>query len=409
MSTIVAPPEVVSPISTTSSSPVPAQQQPTKFYRPELDGLRFCCFLAVFIGHSFLISPQMFSGSGPMMAELGRWLVAIMNMGYVAVGAFFVLSSYLITELLLREHERTGRIDIGAFYARRALRIWPLYYFFLIVTLVVERSCGLASIPTADLPWYFTFLGNWQIVTSAHIPHSAAQLLWTVAIEEQFYLVWPVLIAFISPKRLVWACLALLLAGSVTRIWLWQTGASHFAIYFNTAVHFDTIAWGALLAIGTRCGWLDSWSAAARWSLVTGGVVAAILTQRYLADVQPFPAWPVIAYPLFALAALAVVAGAIRLNAEQTSPLTHPWLVHLGKISYGLYIWHLLAILLVYRLGWCAPRSPGTILFALPLTILLAELSYIWVEKPFLAWKERYARADAKPEGLPRQSAVAEI
>src|SRR5687767_1431593 len=153
------------------------------FYRPELDGLRFFSFLAVFISHAYLISPGLFAGGGPWVQELGRWALAAGHCGYAAVAVFFVLSSYLITELLLREHERHGRIDVPAFYARRALRIWPLYYFFLILTLIVEPKLGIPGVPTGDAPWYLGFLANWQIVLSGQIPRSAAQVLWTVSIE----------------------------------------------------------------------------------------------------------------------------------------------------------------------------------------------------------------------------------
>ncbi|WP_425619298.1 acyltransferase family protein [Anatilimnocola sp. NA78] len=409
MSTLVldSPADVISaPGVRAEKKPAPA---PSRFYRPELDGLRFFSFLAVFLSHAHLIKPQQFAGQGPVMAQIGSWLMSLSHLGYPAVAVFFVLSSYLITELLLREHERTGTIDIRAFYARRALRIWPLYYCFLISTFFIERWIGMPGIPVGQMPWYLAFLGNWQIVTTGTIPRSAAQLLWTVAIEEQFYMVWPLLLVLISPKRLVWACVALIVAGQATRIYLWQTQASFFAIHFNTFVQFDSIAWGGLLAIATRRGWLDHLSAATRWGLMGLGLLIALFTEHYLAGSRPFAAWAVFAYPLFALAALAIVAGAMRSQAQATSWLTHPWLLHWGKISYGLYIWHILAIFLVYKFGWCPPRSSWTALYALPLTFGLAELSYYWIEKPFLRWKDRFARVDSRPADETRQPAVAEI
>lgn len=130
--------------------------------------------------------------------------------------------------------------------------------------------------------------------------------------------------------------------------------------------------------------------------LCRGGGLLAVITQLYLAEDKPFAAWPMAAYPSFAIAAVMVVTGAMRSNAQQPSLLTHPWLVHLGKISYGLYIWHLLAIVLTYKFGWCRPQSVWTSLYALPLTMALAEISYQWIEKPFLRWKDRFGRAEAR-------------
>jgi peptidoglycan/LPS O-acetylase OafA/YrhL len=384
----------------------PAAARPG-FYRPELDGLRFCSFLAVFISHAYLIHPRMFADAGPMMTEVGRWALAAGHCGYAAVAVFFVLSSYLITELLLREHERNDRIDVSAFYARRALRIWPLYFFFLILMLIVEPRLGMPGIPAADVPWYLAFLGNWQIVWNGQIPRSAAQILWTVAIEEQFYLLWPLLIAFVSPKRLGWMCALLLLLGQLARLALVASGAPYHAIHFHTCVQFDAIAWGGLLAVAVRNGAFANWPRFARSTMFVGGGVLAIATQRFLAEDKPFAAWPMAAYPLFAIAALSIVGGAIR-SGDEPSWLTHPWLVRLGKISYGLYIWHLLAIVLTYKFGWCPPQSMWTSLYALPVTVGLAELSYQWIERPFLRWKEQFSRTTASEHAAAKPTAIAE-
>lgn len=388
-----------------STSALPANGT---FYRPELDGLRFCSFLAVFVSHAYLISPKIFANSGPIITEIGRWALAAGHCGYAAVAVFFVLSSYLITELLLREHDRSAKIDVPAFYARRALRIWPLYFLFLILMLIVEPRLGMPGIPAADVPWYLAFLGNWQIVWNGQIPRSAAQILWTVAIEEQFYLVWPLLIAFISPKRLGWMCAALLVFGQLTRFILVASGSPYHAIHFHTCVQFDSIAWGGLLAVAIRHGWLRHWPLSLRRGMFIGGAILAVATQRLLAEDKPFAAWPMAAYPLFALAALLVVAGAMRSHEHEPSWLTHPWLVRLGKISYGLYIWHLLAIVLTYKFGWCRPQSVWTSLYALPLTIGLAEVSYHWIERPFLRWKEQFARSEKRAEITVKQPQVAE-
>jgi peptidoglycan/LPS O-acetylase OafA/YrhL len=379
-----------------------ASTKPSGFYRPELDGLRFFCFLAVFFGHSHLVSSASFADAGPIMAAIGSWCITIIShSGYAAVTVFFVLSSYLITELLLREHERNGRVDLFAFYARRALRIWPLYFLFLGVVLWLEPRLGVTGLSPHAVPWFAGFLANWQIVLTGEIPRSAAQVLWTVSIEEQFYLLWPLLLVFMSPKRLPWICLGLMGVGHATRWWLVGHHAPTHAIHFHTAVQLDAIAWGGLLALALRHSRLESWSPIIRTGMAASGVVLAIGTQRFLAEAQPHAAWPLLAYPLFAFAAVLIVFGVMRTNPAQGGLLTHPRIVYLGKISYGLYIWHLLAIVLAYKSGLCSPRSVWTSVIALPLTMIFAHLSYRFFEAPFLRWKGSFQRVYAqKSEAL---------
>lgn len=279
---------------------------------------------------------------------------------------------------------------------------------FLILTLIVEPKLGIPGVPTGDAPWYLGFLANWQIVLSGQIPRSAAQILWTVSIEEQFYLFWPLLIALVSPKRIGWMSVGLLIGGQVSRLVMVAQSAPFYAIHFHTFTQLDAIAWGGLLAIAVRRGWLTNWPVVVRRGLMFGGLVLAVVTQRYLAEGKPFAAWPLAAYPLFAIAALLVVGGAMRAQAGEASWLTHPWLVRLGKISYGLYIWHVLAILLVYKFGWCRPQSVLTSLYALPLTIGFAEVSYHWLEQPFLRWKSRFSRTEVaeSTEAAPSKDAA---
>ncbi len=113
------------------------------FYRPELDTLRFFAFFYVFLCHGLAGRPEEYTRLG-VPSELALWISGILQSGANAVGLFFVLSSYLITELLLRERARTGRIDVRAFYMRRTLRIWPLYYVFVILVFVALRPFGIA-------------------------------------------------------------------------------------------------------------------------------------------------------------------------------------------------------------------------------------------------------------------------
>ena len=147
-----------------------------RFYQPELDGLRFYAFLGVFVYHTL-----------PSQAMPWLW-GAVIKSGAAGVDLFFALSAFLITSLLLRERQQTGRISLRLFYLRRILRIWPLYFVVLALGVVLAHT-----VPDQRLPWYYIagyllFIGNWVSAAFGH-PQSICSPLWTVSIEEQFYLV----------------------------------------------------------------------------------------------------------------------------------------------------------------------------------------------------------------------------
>src|SRR5687768_7831381 len=165
------------------------------FYHPELDVLRFVAFLAVFMHHALPRDARLYVNSGLSQAAT-QWLLTAKEAGAFGVDLFFALSSYLITELLLREHEQRGTFSVAAFYVRRALRIWPLYFTFLALTVLVVPTL----IPTDRFgPIYITsfalFVGNW-VCAAKGLPFSVASPLWSISVEEQFYIGWPLLLRF---------------------------------------------------------------------------------------------------------------------------------------------------------------------------------------------------------------------
>ena len=166
-----------------------------KVYFPNLDGLRFYAFLAVFFAHSFWTEFD-YMRLNPAF----HFLKEVAYKGVLGVNFFFVLSGFLITYLLLEEKAVTGKVNIPAFYMRRILRIWPLYYFVVFVGFVVvpfvQSRLGQPTPERGNILYYLAFLGNFDVKPTSAV----LGILWSIAVEEQFYLVWPVVFSIVPPR-----------------------------------------------------------------------------------------------------------------------------------------------------------------------------------------------------------------
>src|SRR5260370_19912385 len=174
-----------------------------------------------------------------------------MYAGVFGVDLFFVLSAYLITELLLREKEQCGALDVRGFYLRRMLRIWPLYFFYIALALIPAFN------PNHVFTWRyavaFLFLaGNWSIVAYGWPLHSIIGALWTVSIEEQFYLSLPPLVRKLSRKGIALAAIAMLIVSAATRIAMVAVHGGINSVWCNTLASLDPIAAGILVAVTLR-------------------------------------------------------------------------------------------------------------------------------------------------------------
>jgi peptidoglycan/LPS O-acetylase OafA/YrhL len=352
-----------------------------RFYRPELDVLRFGAFLLVFIHHGFPLTAAEYVGWG-VPQTLAALLAAGARAGALGVDLFFALSAYLITELLLREKRSRGSFDIRAFYVRRILRIWPLYYFALLVLLPL-----LAFVmPSDTMPrnfWraFLFFAGNWACAWWNAYP-SALALLWSVSIEEQFYLVWPWLMRLFG-SRMPLIAGAMLGVATITRVFLLAHHASHAGIWTNTLARMDPIAGGALLALLLH-GNTPKHTLRSRVLWIASGGMALWIAGSVLTD----PTWMwIVTFPLAAAGCVAILYGSFAPDAGHTRLL-----IYLGKISYGLYVFHVAAIRLVQRMAGPSFIGPAVLLIAFALTVAAASLSYRYLESPFLRWKNRFER-----------------
>ena len=351
------------------------------FYQPELDVLRFFAFCLVFIAHAvYFVDIDWAHLSKPLFT----FMFAVHGAGYYGVDLFFVLSSYLITELLYREREKTGAIHLRQFYVRRMLRIWPLYFFFLLVVWPLAALLDPKEHVTGGvLAAFLLLVGNWRCVFWGW-PHTLVDQLWSITVEEQFYLTWPLLMKRWQ-KKLPVVAVCMLVAANFMRVYYVVWPVTDASIWCNTLARLDPIAGGILLAYWLH-GRENNMVKNLRWQI--GCVAAAILlfVGNYgdHTDVRAL-----YSYPLADLACVMLVFATLKPQTRHQPNLTVRALIYLGQISYGLYVFHQLSFELVNLL----PQRPAALTMALAMlfVIVLASLSYRLLETPFLRFKERFA------------------
>ena len=300
----------------------PTRSLTERFYHPELDVLRFFAFFLVFLHHSLPHETAFYTkmGTSPLLASL---LAGIGNTGAFGVNLFFVLSSYLITELLIRERQRFGRVDLRAFYIRRILRIWPLYFAFLAFAWVMQWY-----VPHQHIGWRaglaFTLLGgNWWVVFVG-FPSSIIFPLWSVSVEEQFYLFWPVTMRRLSQRGLLIASAAMLVTANLTR---WYLAAHHTwesKMWANTFVQLDAIALGILLAalLAGRAPRIGRLCSAPRSSPPASPASPSPPTTSRSKSILLTVPRVLLGYPIVALGAVAVFLSALHKSPDVASALS---------------------------------------------------------------------------------------
>jgi peptidoglycan/LPS O-acetylase OafA/YrhL len=335
-----------------ASSPSPAG---ALGYRPALDGMRGLSVLAVIAYH-------------------GR-IFGLRN-GFLGVDIFFVLSGFLITTLLVEEWHSRRDIRFGRFYMRRILRLFPA-----LAALVVLYALVADWRPALVAGLYVT---NWAAALWGYSPGYLGHT-WSLAIEEQFYLLWPPLLYLllrcgVSRRALVGAALGGAAAAAGLRAWLWAHGASAGRVHYGLDVRADSLLVGAAAGLAWAGGWLPRAGTGLR---VAGALAVAVLIGCLLRDPSTETFFYRGGYTLVALAAAVWMTAVLR---RPPAPLTHPALLWIGRRSYGLYLWHYPILRWFAGRGW--PLAVG-----IALSFAVAAASFVWIEQPFLRLKRRYRAA----------------
>jgi peptidoglycan/LPS O-acetylase OafA/YrhL len=366
---------------------------------PALDGLRGLAILLVILYHHTLMRQE---------TLFDRVYVNLARLGWSGVDLFFVLSGFLITGILY--DSKGSRHYFRNFYVRRTLRIFPLYYAVVFFSLIVLPRAwpawGLTQLDRSAMEdrsqaWYWLYLQNFLFARDENLGHPALAVSWSLAIEEQFYLVWPVVVSLLSRRHLIWTCGALILTALSLRIWMVSAGVHPTTIYVLPFNRMDALATGALLALlvrGEGMGprllfWARQLWPAALLLVLGIWYLDGPLDNRDATG----PLMQAVGY-----SALAWLFGSLLVLALDPQPrafvprvFTWPLLRAFGKYSYALYLFHV-PVRRIFRDTWFPVDSfptwlgsplPGQLLFYFAATapaFILAWLSWHLYEKQAL-------------------------
>lgn len=346
---------------------------------PYLDGLRGIAIILVFIGHA--------KNTVPFISGIWR---TILGNSHLGVMIFFVLSGYLITRLLIHEHAKTNTINIRKFYLRRALRIFPIYYLYLLIIAICVYGFKIIELPFDYLWTTALYLANYrQFFTSASvsIDYKFIGHFWTLSLEEQYYMVWPsvlLLFGFEKTKRFLPFVLAAYPLLRLASYFLFPSSRGQIGMMLHTMG--DSILWGCYAAL------LEKFHPK--------------LIEDFISKMQKFkPAPFLILFSLFIIIPLITtklggnflmtvgmcLEGALTaifllyiLNAKPASFefLNNRTLSFIGVLSYSIYIWHML----ILRNNHFTSNFPLNLI----LTLSAAYISYTFIEKPIMNLKDRF-------------------
>ncbi len=367
-----------------------------RIYFENLDGLRFLCFLAVFFFHSFHTEYAYIRDSNTYHFVKRN----IFGNGSLGVNFFFVLSGFLITFLLIEEKKLNGQVNLKNFWIRRILRIWPLFYFCIFFGFVIfpflKQFFGQVPNETANPFYYLTFINNFDFIQKGLPDASVLGVLWSIAVEEQFYLIWPIIL-FLFPVKKLWIPFALIM--TINLIFR--------AMYNNYEMHeFHTISCIGDMTIGAIGAWLINVSDKFKDRITHLSKMEIVGIYLLFTGIFFFRDELLITNSTIRVFERAFIALCILLIIlEQTfsensffKMSNFKTVSKLGVITYGLYCLHFVGILIATTITKKTGinTSIWQVFFidtplALLFSIIISKLSYRFYESPFLKLKERFA------------------
>jgi peptidoglycan/LPS O-acetylase OafA/YrhL len=376
-----------------------SEKKPLHFV--QLDALRFMAAFMVVVSHAwegwegwFGIHWRLQGASDTGHNWLGDRLKMITHNMNFGVDMFFLISGFLITFLLIKEKSDKGKINIPAFFLRRALRIWPLYYFVIAISPLIISWLNGPAFPVKD-PEYLSsifFYNNFHtmIKETWDFPFSH---FWSICIEEHFYLIWPFLLAFIPVKKLPFVFVSVIALSIGFRIYISANGLGWHVAYLHTLSRID------VLAIGGLAAWAHyhkpySLNLPVYMRLL---LYAVLLWMFAYIDIGE---WPNAFELVFKKYVFVLLSGLAMMNYVFSPNCLFKWLPkhpvnYLGRACFGIYLWgNILLPIVITKLLWLFPNGGKAMLYwpcVLGASLLVPVISYELIERPFLKLKARFA------------------
>lgn len=389
---------------TTTASPLPSRIA-------ALDGVRGLAVLVVVLHNTVWVG----EGSGQFLARLYG---AVAATGWVGVQLFFVLSGFLITGILVDSYGAPGALP--RFFARRTLRIFPLYFVVIGATMVAAAVAGgdseWATAALRDQWAYWTYTSNW--IEPFGGGTSVLSHVWSLAVEEQFYVLWPLLLRVLGPQRLLAVAAALVVAGPFVRLLLHELGLPAAALYAFTVARIDALALGGVLAMALRsAASLARLQQHAQRILLAALVALLLLLIRQRGFHSTDLPVQIVGQTLVSIISAWVVYWAAMgraPNSRAAAFLSRSWLPTLGSYSYAMYLLFYPVHRLLQPLAgdWVNTGSEPLYvvrlwlyaLLVLAITYLLARITWVVIEAPALRWRDRLDQSGRFAFGAPLKS-----
>lgn len=352
-------------------------EQKDSVYLPNLNGIRAIAASIVLCWHIYQFFPLFgLSGKHNPVASVG-------------VTLFFVLSGFLITFLLLREKEKYGDINVKHFYIRRILRIWPLYYLAIVLSLILLPFLNNIDAPTElFIPYlsYFLLFPNLPFIF--HTSISLLTPLWSIGIEEQFYAFWPWVIK--KSKNLFWVIIFFGCLFLLPKLYFRFTEQETWFSYFFSS-RIQCMALGAYAAL-----WLQSGQPLRKMIYHPAVQLICWLFLLYSAVFGAVPLFSALLHELYALTFFVIILN-VATNPRTIVNLEFKPLYFIGEISYGIYVYHMFVIIILahfLKRYFVNSLFDKILIYAMVIsvTLLVAWLSYRFFEMPFLRKKDQFSR-----------------
>ena len=375
-----------------------------KIYFENLDFLRFIAFFTVFSGHTalgtFLINR--------IHVEVINKFIWVFSQGGTGVSFFFVLSGFLITYLLLIEKEKTGKINVRNFYVRRILRIWPLYYLVILFTFIIYPKVKVLLNNIDPIPnniWmHLSFLSNFDMINAErnqivkgikNIPVMIG-INWSIAIEEQFYLVWPLLFALIPKKFYKYIFILIIFISAIFR---YINRADSLITYFHTLAVFSDLAIGGFFAyLSINSETFQQFFKQIKKYQIALVYVLGLSTLMYGNFIYPNK-YDIVYMRIISTTFFAFIITEQNYSEHSIYKLGKiKFVTQLGKYTYGLYLIHPIGIqavaIILYKILKLNETQTTTQLIyicsALIVSIIIGFISYTYYETPFLKLKNKF-------------------